>query len=44
MFFNEIFSREFEFKELVNQYYRIGNNLLLLIYPTDFVTGFVFTK
>ena len=33
-----------EFKEFVNQCYRIGNSSLLLISLTGFVTGFVFTK
>lgn len=44
MFFKETFSRDFEFKEFVNQCYRIGNSSLLLISLTGFVTGFVFTK
>ncbi|AFK01992.1 protein of unknown function DUF140 [Emticicia oligotrophica DSM 17448] len=44
LFFKETFSRDFEFKEFINQCYRIGNSSLLLISLTGFVTGFVFTK
>ncbi len=44
LFFKEAFSRDFEFKEFINQCYRIGNSSLVLISLTGFVTGFVFTK
>jgi phospholipid/cholesterol/gamma-HCH transport system permease protein len=40
MFFKETFIRDFEFKEFINQCYRIGNSSLLLVS----LTGFVFTK
>lgn len=44
LFFKEAFGDGFEFKEFINQCYRIGNSSLLLISLTGFVTGFVFTK
>ncbi|MBA4851050.1 ABC transporter permease [Emticicia sp. BO119] len=44
LFFKETLSGNFEFKEFVNQCYRIGNSSLTLISLTGFVTGFVFTK
>jgi phospholipid/cholesterol/gamma-HCH transport system permease protein len=44
MFFKETISRDFDFKEFVNQCYRIENNSFLLISLTGFGKGFVFTK
>lgn len=44
LFFKEALSGNFEFKEFINQCYRIGNSSSTLISLTGFVTGFVFTK
>ena len=44
LFFREVFSGGFEFREFVYQCYRIGNKSLLLISLTGFVLGVVFTK
>ena len=43
-FFKEFFSLPFEFKEIINQCYQVGNKSFLLISLTGFITGIVFTK
>jgi len=43
-FFSEIFTRPFEFREIVRQCYDVGYRSLPLITLTGFVTGIVFTK
>lgn len=42
-FFKELYSRPFEFKELLRQCYYIGNRSLLLVGVTGFILGLVFT-
>ena len=42
-FFKEVFSRPFEFKELLIQGYKMGNKSLLLVGVTGFILGLVFT-
>lgn len=42
-FFKEVFSRPFEFKELLKQCYNIGNRSLLLVGVTGFIIGLVIT-
>jgi phospholipid/cholesterol/gamma-HCH transport system permease protein len=42
-FFKEVFSRPFEFKELLRQCYNMGNRSLLLVGITGFIIGLVFT-
>ena len=42
-FFKELFKRPFEFKELVNQCYNMGNKSLLLVGVTGFIIGLVLT-
>lgn len=42
-FFKELFSRPFEFKELLRQCYNVGNRSLLLVGVTGFILGLVFT-
>ncbi len=42
-FFKEVFSRPFEFKELLRQCYNIGNRSILLIGVTGFIIGLVLT-
>jgi phospholipid/cholesterol/gamma-HCH transport system permease protein len=42
-FFKELFSRPFEYKELLRQCYYIGNRSLLLVGVTGFILGLVFT-
>ena len=42
-FFKEVFTRPFEFKELLRQCYNIGNRSLLLVGVTGFILGLVFT-
>ena len=42
-FFRELFSRPFEYKELLRQCYNIGNRSLLLVGVTGFILGLVFT-
>jgi len=42
-FFKEVFSRPFEFKELLRQCYSIGNRSLLLVSVTAFIIGLVIT-
>ncbi|MBT8394176.1 MAG: ABC transporter permease [Flavobacteriaceae bacterium] len=42
-FFKEVFSRPFEFKELIKQCYNIGNKSLLLVAVTGFIIGLVIT-
>ncbi len=42
-FFKELFSRPFEFKELLRQCYNMGNRSLLLVGVTGFILGLVFT-
>lgn len=39
----EIFSRDFEFKEFLNQCFQIGNKSLSLVSVTAFIIGLVFT-
>lgn len=43
-FFKEVFSRPFEFKEIINQCYQVGYKSLPLVSLTGFITGIVFTK
>ena len=42
-FFKEVFSRPFEFKELLRQCYYVGNKSLLLVGITGFIIGLVIT-
>ena len=42
-FFREVFTRPFEFKELLRQCYNMGNRSLLLVGVTGFILGIVFT-
>lgn len=42
-FFQELFKRPFEFKELLRQCYYMGNRSLLLVAVTGFILGLVFT-
>ena len=42
-FFKEVFTRPFEFKELLRQMYNMGNRSLLLVGVTGFILGLVFT-
>ena len=42
-FFRELFTRPFEFKELLRQGYNMGNRSLLLVGVTGFILGLVFT-
>ena len=42
-FFKEVFSRPFEYKELLSQCYNIGNKSLLLVGVTGFIMGLVIT-
>jgi phospholipid/cholesterol/gamma-HCH transport system permease protein len=42
-FFKETFKRPFEFKELLNQCYSMGNKSLLLVGITGFIIGLVLT-
>jgi len=44
LYFKEVFSSPFEFKELINQCYQVGYRSLPLITLTGFITGLVFTK
>lgn len=42
-FFKEVFSKPFEFKELLRQCYNMGNRSLFLVVVTGFIIGLVFT-
>lgn len=42
-FFKELFSRPFEFKELLRQCYNMGNKSLGLVIITGFIIGLVLT-
>ena len=42
-FFREVFTRPFEFKELLRHCYNMGNRSLLLVGVTGFILGIVFT-
>lgn len=42
-FFREVFSRPFEFRELLKQCYNMGNRSLFLVSITGFILGLVFT-
>ncbi len=42
-FFKELFSKPFEFKELLRQCYNVGNKSLLLVAITGFIIGLVLT-
>lgn len=42
-FFKELFTKPFEFKELLRQCYNMGNRSLLLVGVTGFILGLVFT-
>jgi phospholipid/cholesterol/gamma-HCH transport system permease protein len=42
-FFKEVFTKPFEFKELLRQCYSIGNRSLLLVGVTGFIIGLVIT-
>ncbi|MFD2724651.1 MlaE family ABC transporter permease [Hyunsoonleella rubra] len=42
-FFKELFTKPFEFKELLRQCYNIGNKSLLLVGVTGFIIGLVIT-
>jgi len=42
-FFRELFSRPFEWKELLRQCYNMGNRSLFLVVVTGFILGLVFT-
>jgi phospholipid/cholesterol/gamma-HCH transport system permease protein len=44
LFFRELFSSPFEWKELINQCYQVGYKSLPLVSLTGFITGIVFTK
>jgi phospholipid/cholesterol/gamma-HCH transport system permease protein len=43
-FFKELFTKPFEFKEIINQCYQVGFKSVPLITLTGFVIGIVFTK
>lgn len=42
-FFRELFSKPFEFQELLKQCYNMGNRSLFLVVVTGFILGLVFT-
>ncbi|MDX1829004.1 MAG: ABC transporter permease [Lutibacter sp.] len=42
-FFKEVFTKPFEFKELIRQCYNVGNRTLFLVGITGFILGLVFT-
>jgi phospholipid/cholesterol/gamma-HCH transport system permease protein len=42
-FFKEVFTRPFEFRELIRQCYNMGNRSLLLVGVTGFILGLVMT-
>lgn len=42
-FFRELFTKPFEFKELLKQCYNVGNRSLFLVMVTGFILGLVFT-
>ena len=42
-FFKEVFTKPFEFKELLRQSYNVGNRSLFLVGITGFILGLVFT-
>jgi len=42
-FFKEVFTKPFEWKELIKQCYNMGNRSLLLVSVTGFILGLVFT-
>ena len=42
-FFSELFSKPFEFRELLRQCYNMGNRSLFLVVVTGFILGLVFT-
>ena len=42
-FFREVFTRPFEWRELIRQCYNMGNRSLLLVGVTGFILGLVFT-
>ena len=42
-FFKEVFTRPFEFKELMRQCYQMGNKSLVLVGVTGFILGLVMT-
>jgi phospholipid/cholesterol/gamma-HCH transport system permease protein len=42
-FFKEVFTKPFEFKELLRQCYNMGNRTLFLVSITGFILGLVFT-
>ncbi|WP_055444490.1 MlaE family ABC transporter permease [Lacinutrix himadriensis] len=42
-FFKEVFTKPFEFKELIRQCYAIGNRSILLVGVTGFIIGLVIT-
>lgn len=42
-FFRELFSKPFEFRELLRQCYNMGNRSLFLVIVTGFILGLVFT-
>ncbi len=42
-FFKEVFTKPFEFKELLRQSYNMGNRSLFLVIITGFIIGLVFT-
>jgi phospholipid/cholesterol/gamma-HCH transport system permease protein len=42
-FFSELFKRPYEFKEVLNQAYRLGYGSLLLVGISSFIMGMVFT-
>lgn len=42
-FFREVFTRPFEFRELLKQCYQMGNRSMLLVGVTGFILGLVFT-
>jgi phospholipid/cholesterol/gamma-HCH transport system permease protein len=44
LFFREAFSAPFEWREIINQCYRVGYKSLSLITLTGFIIGIVFTK
>jgi phospholipid/cholesterol/gamma-HCH transport system permease protein len=43
-YFREVISAPFEWKEIVNQCYKVGYNSLPLVTLTGFITGVIFTK
>ncbi len=44
LYFRELFTSPFEWKEIINQCFRVGYKSLALVTFTGFITGIIFTK